>query len=362
MHLGWFKKATVSDFLSLSAIEQIGPASWQKLYSAFPTIEKLLRATLVELRRAGLTDNQAHAFLDRPTATEKEEKLLKHHSIDIVTLEDSNYPGLLKEINDPPLWLFYRGDLNCLSKPTVTVVGSRKPSAYALEALKLLFSASFLSQVTTVSGLAYGVDKTIHQSSLAADGTTVAVLAGGLDAIYPVDHTHLASEIVERGGLLLSEYSPLDRPQPYKFPVRNRIVAGLSPATVIIEAKIKSGTLTTAASAIDYNRDVFALPGDMTRETAAGGNLLIKRGAMLLDDPAQLLEYYGLSGVEEKVVAVDSAASALLHLLTSRALDLDEMVSATGQTVENLLGLVTELELSGLVYQPQPGRYQKTKN
>ncbi|QQG50017.1 MAG: DNA-protecting protein DprA [Candidatus Berkelbacteria bacterium] len=359
---GYFKDVSLEEIISLSRLEVIGPLSWQKLRRGFKSATELLAAKTKDLIAAGLTQHQAECFRDRDTDVSREMKLLKSRDIKLITVDDAHYPALLKEIPDLPLWLYYRGDLGAQSEAkTLTVVGTRKPSTYAQEALKKLLLPELLTNITTVSGLAYGVDKSVHELSLRYKGRTIAVLAGGLDGIYPTDHTNLAENIIDSGGLLLSEYPPLSRPQPYKFPVRNRIGAALSPATVIVEAKIRSGSLTTAKSALDYNRDIFAIPADITRTQAEGTNMLIKHGAILLDDPSQLLQYYGLENNSTERVAVDSEQARLLNLLTDRALDLDAIVSETGQNIEEVLGLITELELAGVIYQVHPGQYQQIK-
>lgn len=356
---GWFKNAGTEEIISLARVEQLNPVDWQKLCQNFSSFNELDKASLPALQAAGLTPHQADVFYRRNKTVTSEVKLLRKSDIQVITLEDAAYPSLLREIADPPLWLFYRGSLAALTAPTLTIVGTRRPSSYGEQVLKKLLPTELLTHLTTVSGLAYGVDKAVHQASLTAKAQTVAVLAGGLDVVYPADHANLADRIVEAGGALLSEYPPLVRPQPYRFPIRNRIGAGLSRATVIVEATIKSGTLTTAKAAIDYNRDVFAVPGDITRELAQGPNLLLKHGAILLDDPGQLFEYFNLRAAGVEQVAVDSEQQQLLDLLTDTPLDLDQIIVATGKSIENILGLITQLELLGLVYQVHSGRYQR---
>lgn len=359
---GWFKNISKDEIIALSRLESISPLGWQKLRCHFSSAKDLLAAKRIQLIQAGLTTHQADCFVNRERLVDKELKLLKDLGIELVTCDERSYPPLLKEMPDMPLWLYYRGDLNAVRNMTLTIVGSRKPTNYAAVALKKILPGNLLTAVTTISGLAYGVDKAVHELSLSYGGKTVAVLAGGLDSIYPAEHANLARKIIDTGGLLLSEYPPLSRPQPYKFPIRNRIGAALSPATVIVEAKIRSGSLTTAKSALDYNRDIFAIPADINRAQAEGTNMLIKHGAILLDSAEQLLDYFGLKNNDAKNIAVDIKQARLLHLLTSRAMDLDAIVNETGQGIEEVLGLITELELEGLIYQVHPGQYQQVKS
>jgi DNA processing protein len=359
---GWFSKASPEDIISLSRLEQLNPIDCQKIRAAFPDFVTFDQASAADLRAIGLTENQASKVRDRNREVGREMKLMRQFNINLTTIDDSAYPLLLREIADPPLWLFSRGDINICQPHSVTIVGTRKPSSYANNVIEQLLPTWLISQLVTVSGLAYGVDVCIHRASLKTEGKTVAVLAGGLDAVYPGTHQSLAEEIVKTGGALISEYPPLVRPQPYRFPIRNRIGAGLSPLTIVIEAQIKSGTLTTARSAVDYGRDVWAVPGRVTDLAAQGANFLIKSGAMLFDSADQLAEFFQLQSVPIDAANLDTAEAELLHLLTDTACDLDELVAKTGRNVENILGLITRLELTGSIFQDGAGRYSVKKH
>src|SRR3989344_1679847 len=352
----WFLGSTAEDILSVSMLESLGPASWQKLYTNFRSLKEVLEADTSLLMRAGLNAHQADALKNRPTKLDAAKHLLDSKKIEIITIDSPDYPVLLKEINDPPLWLFCRGNKKVLKKVCLTVVGTRKPSSYALLAAEKLLPEALVKQLCLVSGLAYGVDKKVHQLALKYKAPTIAVLAGGLDSIYPAEHHRLAEEMVESGGLLITEYPPLSRPRPAKFPIRNRIIAGLSKVTVVLEAAIRSGSLTTAKSALDYNREVMAVPSEITRRSADGTNFLIKQGATLLDDSSQLFEIYGLNA-KKSIDTLDAPAHQLLHLLAKEALAVDQIAVLTKQSIPEILGILTELELLGQVYQPQPGFY-----
>lgn len=353
----WFVGATMEDVIALSAVEQLNPIDWHAVRRFFPSYRAFNEASATQLQFCGLTSHQASAIASRSRDVVQALGEMKRYDIQLVTLGEKNYPKLLAEIDDPPLWLFYRGDLSVCDNKLLSIVGTRKPSSYALAAIEQLTPATLLSELVTVSGLAYGVDEYVHRRSLACDGKTIAVLAGGLDRVYPSAHTQLADEIVRRGGLILSEYPPYVRPQPYRFPIRNRIVAGLSALTIIIEARLQSGTLTTAKSAIDYNRDLFVLPGRITDDAAQGGNQLIVNGATLLNSSAQIADYFGVQPATSKLPSLDTPEGQLLHLLTDSSYDLDQLVAKTGMTIENILGLVTRLELSGSIFQDGAGRY-----
>ena len=198
----------------------------------------------------------------------------------IVTQEDEQFPALLREIYDPPLLLYIRGELPH-DVPCVAIVGSRKATQYGKTATNLLVRPLASRGLTIVSGLAYGIDAEAHRATLAVHGKTIAVLGSGSDdaALYPRAHRQLAADIVASGGAVITEYPPGTRPQGYFFPQRNRIIAGLSRALVVVEADEKSGALITARLALDQNREVFAVPGPITSDLSRGTNGLLRDGA-----------------------------------------------------------------------------------
>lgn len=207
--------------------------------------------------------------------------------VGVATLEisDPKYPQLLREAPDPPKLLYYRGNLDLLELPMTSVVGTRKPTAYGIEVTQIVINKLAPTQVV-VSGLAYGIDALAHEQTLALGGKTIAVLGSGLDpaSIYPAENRELAEAIVAKGGLLLSEYPPGSPPLKFHFPARNRIIAGLAPQLLVIEAGEVSGTLITAQLALDYNRDVWAVPGPITSPLSRGTNMLLVAGARPLVD------------------------------------------------------------------------------
>ena len=356
----WFSGTSVEDILAVSMVEPLGPITWNKLYSNFGGLKAVLTANLDLLHKAGLTTNQIDSLKNRPESVDAAKRLLVSKKIEVLTIDSYNYPQILREINDPPLWLFCRGDVKVLQKTCLTIVGTRKPSSYALLAAEKLLPEELVKQLCLVSGLAYGVDKKVHQLALKYNSPTIAVLAGGLDSVYPADHHLLAEQIIKAGGLLITEYPPLSRPRPAKFPIRNRIIAGLSRVTIVLEAAIRSGSLTTAKAALDYNREVMAVPSEITRRSADGTNFLIKQGATLLDDPRQLVEIYGFK-MKKTTANLDEPASELLHLLARESLTIDQIAALTNSSIPEILGILTELELLGQVFQTQPGFYEARK-
>lgn len=356
----WFAGLEIDDILSVSSLESIGPIAWQRLYNSFESLKKVLNARRDQLIKAGLSELQAKLIIERPRHQEVQRRLLDSQGIKVVTIDDTHYPKLLSQISDPPLWLYYKGNLSALKRPCLTVVGSRKPTSYARMAIETLLPETLSRQICIVSGLAYGIDKMAHERALRSGGCTVAVLAGGLDTIYPSDHYRLAKSIIDAGGALLSEYPPRSKPRPYRFPIRNRILAGLSAATVIIQATLKSGTLTTAKSSLDYNREIFAVPGDIGRSQSEGSNFLLQHGATPLIEAKQLFDYFKL---KNSVAGrkIDNELSGVINLLADKPLTVDSLAAALHQPIEKVLGYLTRLELEDLIYQPQVGHYLAKK-
>ncbi len=212
-----------------------------------------------------------------------------------IDIKAKNYPGLLKEIYDPPQTLYVNGPLKVKEKYPLAVVGTRKVSLYGQKITRSLVKALAKAGFTIISGLALGVDGIAHQAALDVGGKTIAVLGSGLDIIYPSSHQQLAKNIIKSNGVIVSEYEPKTRPSKWTFPARNRIVAGMSLGTLVIEAPKKSGALITARFALEQGREVFAVPGSVYNENSAGCNLLIKMGAKPVTKPEDILEAFNLN-------------------------------------------------------------------
>ncbi|MBI4948449.1 DNA-protecting protein DprA [Candidatus Berkelbacteria bacterium] len=350
----WFLGANLSDVISFTSINFLTPHICQKVYKSFQSFNDFLRANSTELISRGFSQKQTKLLLSRPKNVKKQLELMNKVNIKICSIDSNEYPLLLKEITDPPLWLFYRGDISILNNPTLTIVGTRKPTEYGVNALQNLISDQLASSVVIASGLAYGIDKIAHEISLNNGGKTVGVLAGGLDRIYPEAHQKLAEQIIGSGGVILSEYPPLVLPQAHQFPIRNRILAGLAPLTLVVEAVIKSGTLTTARAAIDYNRDLMAIPGDITRPTSQGPNFLISCGATPLINSEILNSYYKLSAQK---IELTELGSAIVEILKTKSANADVLQNLTNSSINEILTELTQLELSGLVALTSNGDY-----
>jgi len=258
-----------------------------------------------------------------------------------VARSSSEFPPLLRAIHDPPPGLFLRGgaDPELLSRPAVAVVGARASSGYGASVARGLGRELAAAGLVVVSGLARGIDSEAHRGALEAGGTTLAVLGCGIDRDYPAAHAELARRIAD-AGLIVSEYAPGVEPAPWRFPARNRIVAGLCAATVVVEARERSGALITADLALEEGREVFAVPGEITSALSAGTNALLKLGAVPLTSAADVLHSFGIELEPEDA----AEGSPLLDLLPATA---DELVRQTGLPAAEVAAALVELELGG---------------
>lgn len=282
------------------------------------------------------------------------------HRIIIITYLDKDYPPLLKEIPDFPPVLYVLGNSSLLSdKMNVAVVGSRRPSGYGL-AQTTRFVRELSAHLTIVSGLALGIDGQAHKVCLESSGKTIAVLGSAIDRIYPVSNEPLAKRIIESRGAIVSEYPPGFPTQVYNFPLRNRIIAGLSKAVLVMEAASSSGSLITASLATEYNREVFALPGSVESLLSRGTNEIIRQGANILLDSEAVLQVYGIS--REKRIArnlknLDSNSEKIVKILADGAMGFDKIQNLTKIDVATLNALLVNLEIDRMVSRKVSGEY-----
>jgi DNA processing protein len=257
----------------------------------------------------------------------------------------------LARIHDPPPGLFVRGtgDPSLLDRPAVAVVGARACSSYGGSVAVSLARELTRAGIVVVSGLARGVDAAAHRGALEA-GVTVAVLGCGVDRDYPRAHAQLAARIAD-GGLILSEYAPGVEPAPWRFPARNRIVAGLAAATVVVEARERSGALITADLALDEGRDVLAVPGEITSALSHGTNALLRLGATPVTCAGDVLEVLGVSPPEPRAAAVEPRVAAVHAAVVDAPASVDQLVRRTGLGAGHVAAVLAELELLGLVVQ-----------
>ena len=270
----------------------------------------------------------------------------------------SAFPPLLRAIHDPPPGLFLRGgaDAALLVRPGVAIVGARACSAYGRQVARSLGRELAAAGLVVVSGLARGIDSEAHRGALESGGATVAVLGCGIDRDYPAANRELARQIAST-GLVVSEYAPGVEPAPWRFPARNRIVAGLCAATVVVEARERSGALITADFALEEGREVFAVPGEITSALSAGANALLRLGAVPLTRAEDVLESYGIEAADRVEADVGPEAATVLARVQEGAAGADELARATGLGAGELAAALTELELAGAV-QVEEGIYR----
>jgi DNA processing protein len=263
---------------------------------------------------------------------------------------DAGFPSSLAAIFDPPVGLFVRGEaeVDLLEEPSVAIVGARACSSYGAHVARMFGRQLAAAGLLVISGMARGVDGEAHHGALEAGGRTVAVLGCGVDRDYPAAHRELARRICRR-GLVLSEYAPGVEPAPWRFPARNRIVAGLAQVTVVIEAREKSGALITADLAVEEGREVFVVPGEITSALSAGTNALIKLGAAVATSAADVLDAFGLAPEPPSPPDLTLPAEAVLDRLREGPQSADELVRALALDAGAAAAALTELELHGLL-------------
>ena len=301
---------------------------------------------------------------------EKEWKKINCHNITPLFLLDSDYPAKLAETDEPPIILYKLGDADLESDHIVSIVGTRKPSMYGLEFCNKIVDeiSDYFQDVVIVSGLAYGIDAAAHIKTLEKQRSTVAVVAHGLNMIYPASNRNLAKEILKKGGAILSEYPFGVNPFRPNFLARNRIVAGLSDVTIVIESKIKGGAMSTANYAFIYNRDVMALPGRISDELSSGCNLLIRKNkAHLIECAADLIEVTGWKPLNLPVnpqqrnlfPELDGYSKQIYEFLkfNGSPIQIDKLIHETGLSASKLMALLNELEFDGIIVRLPGNRY-----
>ena len=279
---------------------------------------------------------------------------LEKHGIFAVSINDENYPSSLKNIHNPPLVLYAKGDISLLNKKLIAIVGTRKPTSYGREATRYFASNLSKAGMVTLSGLAYGLDMEVASSTLEAKGKTIAVLGGGLDNIYPSQNTFLAERIVKEGGLLLSLYPPGRRPTKYSFVDRNRIISGLSLGIIVIEAGESSGTLNTASHAIEQGKELFVVPANIFSSASLGSNRLIEEMpetfTLNFEHVLRVLKIENKNKEKQQKNAVTGEQEKLIVLaLYEKDLEFDELKEKTNLDSKSLISLLTRLEISGLI-------------
>ncbi len=300
-------------YIAFNTIVDLGAAAARKMAAKFGSLANLFKASEEELEAAHVVSYERVASLAeklRIAAANNEEEHAEKLSVEIVTLADDDYPELLRKIVNPPLALYYRGDKAAFKEAAVAMVGTRMPSLYGRETAEKFARGIAAAGYVVVSGMARGIDTASHRGALAAHGRTIGVLGGALDRFYPKENIPLAREIVENGGIVMSEYPFGRSADKQTFPMRNRIVSGMSHGTLVVEAALKSGSLITAGLALEQGRTVMAVPGRIDVPSAHGCNKLIKDGAALVMSVDDVLDELSLLSFGDEIVKADKHTKA----------------------------------------------------
>jgi DNA processing protein len=368
----------ILEWLAISLTPGLGPTRARKLVEHFGSAEAVFHASLTELESTGMQAVSAQSVATGKSAEMAREEIARAAAagVTVVSLEDPCYPPRLKEIYDPPLVLYVRGDPEVLTRPGIAMVGTRHPTPYGLGMAERLACDLAAQGLVIISGMARGVDTASHRGAIAAKGKTVAVFGTGVDVIYPKENSRLSEQILALGGALISEFRLGTFAAPQNFPIRNRILSGMSVGVLVVEAAEYSGTRITARCALEQNRDVFAVPGNVTNKNSWGPNTLIKQGAKLVatwedvweDLPAEVK----LALMPTPAPESGSASSASLFpdeglpphekrilsvLKADEATHIDELVEKleTELSSSEIFAALFELELTGKIRQ-MPGK------
>jgi len=347
-------------WISLGLIDDIGPITARKLLEIFKTPENILDAPISRIKELGILNSAQIKSLARGVDTQEVEQVstsLDRIGARAVSMDDPSYPEALRQIDAPPVVLYVRGSLSDL-QPAVAVVGTRSPSHYGKEMAYAMARDLSTSGISVVSGLARGIDTHAHRGSLKGIARTAAVLGSGIDIIYPPENADLSEQIAEK-GVLISEFPPGIRPEAGNFPRRNRIISALSAAVVVIEAAAKSGALITARLAAEQGKMVMALPGTVTDIRSEGPHHLIREGAMLVRNAADVIMEIApqVKGYIKDTERTCESGNDIVEICTGKAMRLEDIARELNRTAVKLMPEISMLELSGKIVKVDGNRF-----
>lgn len=355
-------------WIAFSSIEQIDSSFILKLFNHFNDIEKAFNANSDELKNIeGLSIKKSENFLRLRDKTDPDKIISKvtDKNIKYLTFDSESYPEMLKNIDNPPAVLYYKGNLSLINfEKTLAVVGSRKTSKYAKDALNLILSGLKDTDICIVSGLASGIDTAAHLAALENNLKTIGVIASGFDYTYPATNKELYKKIENGNGVIFTEYFPTFEPLKFRFPQRNRIVSGLSYGTLVAEASIKSGALITANLTLDQGRELMCIPGLITNPNTEGIYKLLKNGATLVTKAEDILEAlnWEIKPAEQlkiDLTNLDDIETRILNALEIEEKGTDELMAITKLDIDTLLINLTTMELKGIIEQVNGDRYKR---
>jgi len=353
--------------IGLNLIPQLTPKRSRMLFARFESFRGIWEASVMELREAFRSQVIAESFATSREKASIDDELQKADAlgVTILTLMDEGYPQILREIDDPPLVLYVRGDVSFDPARSIAVVGTRRSTRYATLVAGRLASQLAMKGITVVSGLAAGTDAAAHQGVLDVAGHTIAVMGYGVDRIYPKRNQAIYDGIVET-GTVISEYPLGTRPAKWTFPQRNRIIAGLCRGVVVIQAPERSGALITARLSLEQGRDVFAVPGNITNRTSEGSNRLIRDGAKLVMSVDDILDEYpdllqlksvGAESTAEDGPTLGETEQAVLDLVGLEPVHVDDIIGRADLSPTEASHILLLLQLEGLIDEVEGGRY-----
>ena len=344
-------------WVAFSGIPGIGRVRIAQLRERLGSLQDAWKAPEGRLRQAGLDSRSIDALVAlRPrTCLDAQMEEMERYQVNAFISEEPGYPSRLRQIYDYPPVLYVKGNLPAEDDSCLAIVGTRRPTIYGRQVTEEIASDLARSRITIVSGLARGIDSVAHRAALDAGGKTIAVFGSGLDIVYPAENARLAQSIIEHGALV-SEFPLGVKPRPENFPLRNRIMSGLSHGVLVVEAGEKSGALITAHQAAEQNREVFAIPGSILSPASQGTNRLIQEGAKLVRNYADILEELNLTVVAqqaeiEQFAPADEAESAILRQLSSEPNHIDEICRRSGLAMPDVSSTLAMLELKGIARQ-----------
>ena len=346
-------------WLGFNLVKGIGPAKLQALLDSFGDLAVAWHANEAQLQRVGIDRRALQSFFETRAEVDLDryEEEVKAAGFKALTWQSDGYPRYLHEIPAPPPVLYVAGTLQKADEWAVAIVGTRRLTAYGRQVARNLVAGLVRNNVTIVSGLARGIDAIAHQTALEMGGRTIAVLGSGLDCIYPPEHRPLVKQIVsERRGAVVSEYGLGVQPEAKNFPPRNRVISGLSLGVIVVEAGKRSGALITADFALEQNREVFAVPGNVNSRASKGCNRLIQQGAKLVIDVQDVLEELNLTQAPQQIAVQmllpeSAEEAALLKYLTLQPTHVDELSRMSGLSSAEVSSTLTLMELKGMVQQ-----------
>ncbi|HIJ42100.1 MAG TPA: DNA-protecting protein DprA [Deltaproteobacteria bacterium] len=355
-------------WLSLHMIPRLGNTVIGRLIENFGDPERVFDAGIPELMKiVGIKPEVARNIAGRTSirVAEKELKMVENQGARIITFADSSYPELLRQIHNPPIILYAKGNDFPKDKQSIAIVGSRNPTHYGFDAAETFGFDFAIRGVTVISGMAKGIDSAAHMGCLRGGGFTVAVIGTGIDVVYPAENKKLFKQIAEK-GVIFSEFSMGSPPEPWNFPIRNRIISGLCEGIVVVEATKKSGSLITASLALEQNREVFAVPGSIHSFKSTGTHHLIKQGACLAEKADDVLEELGFSRKFAKSrnlkkqnggfpSNLDTRETRIYEILSDYPIHMDQIMREGKFEPGEAASILMEMELKGLIKQ-LPGK------